>query len=221
VEKDDDASHYTWNDILHAVRAPRTTLFSWADSFTLRSLRYAETIEKISGVCLTKINKIVAKQITDQEKLTIATLNSAYSAIKIQDGEYDITDLIQLLAQNVTSFTKTYQPTEHQRITRYLKTRERKSGFVTNTAQSPSGKGKGGKSNNKRKATITTTPRIQRAWGYIQEGQPSSLVSPPPYSKGKGKGGHKGKGESKGKGKGKPKGKGKNWSKGQNPGKGT
>ncbi len=143
------------------------------DSFTLRTLRYAETIEKISGVRLTKINKIIAKQITDNEKLTISTLNNAYTAIKVQDGAYDITELIQLLAQNVTSFTKTYQPTEHQRITRYLKTRERKSGFATNNAQSPAGKGKGGKSNNKRKAITTTTPRIQRAWGYLQEGQPS------------------------------------------------
>jgi hypothetical protein len=114
---------------------------------------------------------------------------------------------MQLLAQNVTSFTKTYQPTKHQRITRYLKTRERKSGFATNTTQSPSGKGKGGKPNNKRKATTTTTPRTQRAWGYLQEGQPTSLVSPPPYSKGKGKSGYKGKEESKGKGKAKVKGK--------------
>ena len=220
VEKDDDASHYTWNDILHAVRAPRTTLFAWVDSFTLRSLRYAETIEKISGVRLTKINKIIAKQITDSEKLTISTLNNSYSAIKIQYGAYDITELIQLLAQNVTSFTKTYQPSEHQRITRYLKTRERKSGFATNTVQSPTGKGKGGKSNNKRKATTTTTPRTQRGWGFVLEGQPTSLVPPPPYSKGKGNGGYKGKWEPKGKGKGKPKGKGKNWSKGKNPGKG-
>jgi hypothetical protein len=47
------------------------------------------------------------------------------------------------------------------------------------------------------------------------------LSSPPPYSKGKGKGGNKGKGGSKGKGKGKHKGKGKSWSKGLTQGKGT
>ncbi len=75
VEKGYDASHYTWNDILNAVRAPRTTLFSWVDSFTLQTLRYAETIEKISGVRLNKINKIIVKQITNDEKLTISTLN--------------------------------------------------------------------------------------------------------------------------------------------------
>ncbi len=68
VEKDDDASHYTWNGILNAVRAPKTTLFAWAESFTLRTLRYSETIEKISGARLTKINKLIAKQITDEKK---------------------------------------------------------------------------------------------------------------------------------------------------------
>jgi hypothetical protein len=94
VEKDDDAAHYTWKDILNAVRTPKTTLFASVDSFTLRTLRYSETIEKISGVRLTKINKLIeinkliAKQITDEEKITISILNSAYSKISTQDDEY-------------------------------------------------------------------------------------------------------------------------------------
>jgi hypothetical protein len=200
-----------------ALQEPRY-FHGWIHSLYELNATPRPSRKSLAYIRLTKINKIIAKQITDNEKLTISTLNSTYSAIKIQDGAYDITELIQLLAQNATSFTKAYQPTEHQRITRYLKTREQKSGFTTNATQSPSGKGKGGKPNNKRKAN-TTTLRIQRAWGYLQEGQTSSLVSPPPYSKGKGKSGYKGKGESKGKGK--PKGKGKTWSKGQNHGKGT
>jgi hypothetical protein len=96
AEKDDDAAHYTWNDILNAVRTPRTTLFAWIDSFTLRTLCYSEIIERISGVRLTKINKIIAKQITD-EKLTISTLNSAYSSITIQESAYEFNDLVKLL----------------------------------------------------------------------------------------------------------------------------
>jgi hypothetical protein len=94
VEKDDDAAHYTCKDILNAVRTPKTTLFVSVDSFTLRTLRYSETIEKISGVRLTKINKLIeinkliAKQITDEEKLTISILNSAYLKISTQDDEY-------------------------------------------------------------------------------------------------------------------------------------
>jgi hypothetical protein len=206
VEKDDDAAHYTCNDILNAVRTPKTTLFAWVDSFILRTLRYSETIEKIIGVRLTKINKIIAKQITDDEKLTISTLNSAYSAINIQEGAYyEYNELVKLLAQNVTSFTRLYQPAEHPQIHRYLRTRARKHGAVPEFMQSSS-KGKKGKQLNKRKPNPALP---QRAWSYLQDNSPSTLVSPPPYAKGKGKG------DSKGKGKGKPKGKGKQSPKGK------
>jgi hypothetical protein len=205
VEKDDDAAHYTWNDILNAVRTPRTTLFAWADSFTLRTLRYSETIEKISGVRLTKINKIIAKQITDDEKLTLSTLNSAYSSINIQEGAYEFNDLVKLLAQNVTSFTKAYQPTEHPRINRYLHTRARKHGDVPEFMRSSS-KGKGGKLTNKRKPN-TNPAQPQRAWSYLQKNSPNTLVSPSPYAKGKGQGDLKGKGKPKGMGKQSSKGK--------------
>jgi hypothetical protein len=40
VEKDDDASHYTWGDTLTATRMPKVTLFAWVDSFTSLALRY-------------------------------------------------------------------------------------------------------------------------------------------------------------------------------------
>ncbi len=174
VEKDDDAAHYTWNDILNAVRTPKTTLFAWVDSFTLRTLRYSETIEKITGVRLTKINKIIAKQITDDEKLTISTLNSAYSAINIQEGAYEYNELVKLLAQNVTSFTKAYQPAEHPRIHRYLRTRARKHGAVPEFMQSSS-KGIKGKQMVKRKPNPA---QPQRAWSYLQDNSPSTLISP-------------------------------------------
>ncbi len=66
VEKDDDAAHYTWGDILTATRMPKITLFAWVDSFTLLSLRYGKTVEKISKVRMNKINRVVARQITDE-----------------------------------------------------------------------------------------------------------------------------------------------------------
>jgi hypothetical protein len=214
VEKDDDASHYTWNDILNAVRLPKMTLFAWVESFTLRALRYSETIERISGARLTKINKLIAKQITDEEKLTISTLDSAYSAIRVQEGDYIFADLVKLLAQNVTSFNKKYNPTDHPRINTYLRTRARKHGPVPDFMQSSSG-GNGQKGKRKTHAPST---RPQRAWSYLQESQPSSLVSPAPYGKGKSKGDSKGKGKRKGKGK--SKGKGKHQPKGKGSGKG-
>jgi hypothetical protein len=68
VEKDDDASHYTWGEILTATRMPKISLFTWTDSFTLLSLRYGETIDRISHGRQTKMNKVIGRQITDDEK---------------------------------------------------------------------------------------------------------------------------------------------------------
>ena len=62
VEKDDDAVHYTWGEILTATRLPKVTLFTWVDSFNLLALRYAETVkDRISKGRITKINRVVAK----------------------------------------------------------------------------------------------------------------------------------------------------------------
>jgi hypothetical protein len=84
VEKDDDAAHYTWGEILTATRLPKVTLFAWVDSFTLLALRYAETVkDKVSRGRRTKINRVVAKQITEDEKLIIATLNVNFTAVKV------------------------------------------------------------------------------------------------------------------------------------------
>ncbi len=123
VEKDDDASHYTWGDILTATRMPKTSLFTWVASFTLLALRHAEPVEEITKLKQTKINRVVAKQITDDEKFIIATFQSAFTAVNIHNGLYPITELVKLLAQNVSSFTKKYSPHDHPRILKYLKTR--------------------------------------------------------------------------------------------------
>ena len=92
VEKDDDASHYTWGEILTATRLPKISLFTWVDSFTLLTLRYGETIDRVSKGRQLKINKVIVKQITDDEKQIIATLNPAFTALKLQEGDYVVTD---------------------------------------------------------------------------------------------------------------------------------
>ncbi len=222
VEKDNYASHYTWGDILTATRLSKTTIFAWVDSFTLLTLKYGETCEKITKVRLTKINRVVAKQITDDEKLTIATLQASFTAVNIHNGIFIFSDLVKLFAQNVTSFTKRYSPTDQPRILKYLKARSLRQVIMLQFAHQPLKGGKG-----KAKRQKTSQPN-QRAWPYLQE-PASSLVSPGTYqsaytpnskgksskgkSKGKGKPSsstsqEKGKGKSKGKSKGVMKGKG-------------
>ncbi len=143
VEKDDDASHYTCGDILTATRLPKTTIFAWVDSFTLLTLRYGETCETITKVRLTKINRVVAKQITDDEKLTISTLQASFTAVNIHNGIFVFSDLVKLLAQNVTSFTKKYSPNDHPRILKYLKTRSQRQVIMPSFVHQPIKGGKG------------------------------------------------------------------------------
>ena len=207
VEKDDDAPHYTWSNILTATRQPKMSLYAWVDSFTLLALRYGETVKKITSTRQVKINRTVSKQITDDEKLVISTINPAFSAVIMNSGKYIFSDLVKLLAQNATSFTKKYVPTENPRISKYLHSRSLKyQQVVESIMQGSKDKGKG-KPIKKQKVQGGT----QRSWVYVTESASPSLTAPPPFTKGKGKG--KAKMGSKGKGKGKypsfPKGKGK------------
>ena len=226
VELDDDAPHYTWSDILTATRRPRMTLYAWVDSFTLLTLRYGETVKKISKSRLTKINRTVCKQITDEEKLTIATINPAYSSIALNDGNFIFTELVRLLAQNVSSFTKKYIPGENERIGKYLRTRASKYQQISAIANQGI-KGKGPPP--KRQKLYQTS---QRAWTYLGDSVTPTFTAPKPYQGGKsyGKGkskskdGYHAKGKGKGKSKSKSKGKGKSLSflaeKGKGNGKG-
>jgi hypothetical protein len=74
-----------------------------------------------SAKCATRIltKSSASNQITDDEKLTIATLNLLYSSIAINDGNYTFTNLVKLLAQNVTSFTKSTYELEHSDTNKY------------------------------------------------------------------------------------------------------
>ena len=210
VEKDDDAPHYTWSNILTATRQPKASLYAWVDSFTLLTLRYGETVKKVTGTRQIKINKVVSRQITDDEKLVISTINPAFSAVVMNTGKYIFAELVKLLAQNATSFTKRYVPTEHPRISKYLHTRSLKYRHVMESiTQAPKGKGKG-------KPIKKQRIHDGRAWAYLTEAASPSLVSPSPYLKGKGHRDGKGKDRKGPKGKGNkgkfssiPKGKGK------------
>ena len=225
VDADDDAPHTTWDRILKATREPRTSLYSWADSFTVHMLRHSEsTAKKIGRKKRIKINKIISKQITEDEKLIITTLDQKYTSAYINAGDYILGDLINMLAQHTSNFAgKRYVPSDHPRIIAYLKIRARNSGiplpgFLTQSskiAQSPPSA--------KRRRILPT----QRAWTYLMNDSSSS--SPTTFDKGKSKG--KGKGKSKSKstkgklhtfGKSGLKGKGKpiSWSKGKGKPKG-
>ena len=197
VDVDDDAPHTTWDRILKATRDPKMSLYAWVDSFTVHVLRHTEsTAKKLGKTKRIKINKIIAKQITEDEKLIITTINQTYTSAFISAGDYQRNDLINLLAQHTSNFAaKKYIPSEHPRIITYLKIRARNSGtplpsFLTQQPRTPT-------STTPLKRRRLTAP-TQRAWTYLAGA--STL-------EGKGKGyGYKGKDMGKGKSKGRGKG---------------
>ena len=144
VDADDDAPHTTWDRILKATREPKISLYAWVDSFTVHVLRHSESTAKpLTKRKKIKINKVISKQITEDEKLIITTINSTYTSDYINKGDYVLGDLINLLAQHTSNFAaKRYQPNEHPRIIAYLKARAKSAGiplpgFLSGNGRSP------------------------------------------------------------------------------------
>jgi hypothetical protein len=126
--------------------------------------------------------------------LIITAINSTFTSAYINDVDYTLGDLINLLAQHTSNFAaKKYIPHEHPRIIAYLKIRSRNSSiplpnFISGHV----------------KSTIPSTAKRrrvqppQRAWTYLMDGNSSATQSSPRTGdKGKPKG--KGKGMTKGK----------------------
>jgi hypothetical protein len=121
VDADDNAPSITCDRILKATRKPRTSLYSWVDSFTVHMLRHSErTARRITRKKRTKFNKITSKQITEDEMLIITTINLLHISAYIYNGHYKLGDLIKLLAQHTSNVVaKCYIHTEcpqHPRI---------------------------------------------------------------------------------------------------------
>ncbi len=190
-----------------------------------------------------RIRTLIAKQMTDAEKLTITTIDTKLTADQIDNGTYNLEDLKTLLATHIARFESAYSPTSSVRIMRYLRTRARDFKVDPPSFSKTKGKGKT-TSPNKR-----IRPSPQRVWRGTEQHIQSSMPCTNQHcvnmniahthgiddcknkysrfgSPGKGKGGgNKGKGkDGKGRGKGNKggkgmgKGKGKGKSKGHPPG---
>jgi hypothetical protein len=92
--------------ILKASREPKMSIYNWVDSFTVRILRHTEsTSKKLGKKKRTKVNKIISKQITDDEKLIITTIDPKFTtSFFINAGDYFLSHVISTLAQHTSSF---------------------------------------------------------------------------------------------------------------------
>jgi hypothetical protein len=94
------------------------SIYNWVDSFTVRILRHTESpSKKLGKKKRIKVNKIIAKQITDDEKLIITTIDPKFTTTFINTGDYFLNHVISTLAQHSSSFVfKRYIPAEYPRI---------------------------------------------------------------------------------------------------------
>ena len=88
------------------------SIYNWVDSFTVRILRHTESTSKRLGKKKRiKVNKTIAKQITDDEKLIITTIDFRFTTAFINAGDYFLSQVISTLAQHTSSFApKRYIP---------------------------------------------------------------------------------------------------------------
>ena len=231
VRDNENSVHILWTHILLHTREPMVNVYNWVVSFELPVRR----ITQCQGTALDKaqtsrLRQLIAKQITDAEKLTITTINTSLTADLIDAGTYDLNDLKTLLATHIARFDLSYSPQASTRIMRYLRTRAKDFKVELPSFSKPKGKGRV-------KGKFSSPAHVKRAHGgtqrswnaseqHIQTYTPctnqhcidmntahthsidtcrSKFSRLGSFGKGKGKGGHKGKGkgkDSKGRGKG-------------------
>jgi hypothetical protein len=125
------------------IREPMTNVYNWTVSFELpvRHITQCQRTALKKDQAL-RIRTLIAKQMTDSEKLTITTLDTSLTADLIDSGAYNLDDLKTLLATHIARFEAAYSPTSSVRIMRYLRTRAREFNVDPPSFSKTKGKGK-------------------------------------------------------------------------------
>ncbi len=90
-----------------------------------------------------RLRTLIAKQITDAEKLKITTIDTTLTADMVDKGIYELDDLKTLLATHISRFDTVYDPNANSRIMRYLRTRARDFQIEPPAFSKAESKGKG------------------------------------------------------------------------------
>ncbi len=214
-------------------------LYQWQASFDPLTRKYEQAKSKAMNQAeYRKMKCLIAKQITDEEKVILAGIDSTFTIENIDKGEFTFRTFQEKLAANASRFqSKKYTP--DSRILTYLKVRALEFNVPVPSFMKKRSLDKGkGQQNHKRGRNHTQLGRMKGHQVYFQQSSATPSVSSSPvlqsafgkgYPKGKGKITFKGqrsdnsfsKGKSSGKGsildgskglgkgKGSPKGKGK------------
>jgi hypothetical protein len=238
VKTNANTAHIAWSNILLHTRIIGQAIYQWQASFDPLIRKFEQARSKKMRKSQTKdVKQLIAKQITDSEKIILSGISAKYSIDNVDKGTFVLKEFQDDLALNTARF-KGYTP--DARIVAHLRTRAKEFNAEVPSflSKRPQDTDQPGKRKCKRfqhyltndEAEDADSPDEEQLQLFMGKGRPKGLGK----GKGKGKKGGKGKGEnrnhqprptlsfdgSKGKGKGKPsfqnhyKGKGKFFSKG-------
>jgi hypothetical protein len=197
VQTNENSIHIAWTAILLHTRELLQPLYQWQASFDPLTRKYEQSKTKgLSKGEFRKLKVLIAKQITDDEKVILAGLDPTFTIENIDKGDFLLRTFQKKLAENASRFqSKKYTP--DSRILTYLRIRAQEfnvqpPSFMRNKRQPEKGKG-----SNKRQRSGTQNNRAVAHQTYVQEfvadSTPQATV---PSGTSVGKGQHKGKGKS-------------------------
>ena len=123
VQENDNTMHIAWTAILLHTRDLMQPVYQWQASFDPLVRKYEQAKSKSLGKTeFRKLKCLIAKQITDDEKVILAGIDSTFTIENIDKGNYIFRTFQEKLASNASRFqSKKYTP--DGRILTYLKVR--------------------------------------------------------------------------------------------------
>jgi hypothetical protein len=222
VQENENAMHISWTAILLHTRDLLQPLYQWQASFDPLTRKYEQAKSKaMSKVEFRKMKCLISKQITDEEKVILAGIDTTFTIENIDKGDFLFRTFQEKLAANASRFqSKKYTP--DSRILTYLKVRAQEFNVPVPSFMRKRSLDKGkGQQNHKRGRSHPSQSRMKGHQVFIQQSPStggtlsatSSLMPQPSLSKGN----YKGKGKATFKGQRSDN----SFSKGKAPGKGS
>jgi hypothetical protein len=199
VQSNENSVHIAWTAILLHTRELLQPLYQWQASFDPLARKYEQS--KTKGLTkgeMRKLKVLIAKQITDDEKVILAGLDPTFTIENIDKSEFTLRHFQKKLAENASRFqSKRYTP--DARILTHLRIRAQEF-KVLPPAFMRKRQPEKGKDQNKRQRSNIQQNRSRTYQTYVQQpvapttgttNASSSAFPNPAISKGK----HKGKGK--------------------------
>jgi len=196
VQNNENSVHIAWTAILLHTREVLLPLYQWQTSFDPLTRKYEQAKGKsLSKTELRKLKCLIAKQITDEEKIILAGIDPSFTIDNIDKGAYIMSSFQDKLASNASRFqSRKYTP--DARILNYLRVRSKEFNVPLPLFMKKRTIDKGKGSSDPKRPRPSTLPARSQPRSYHQS--QTTMVSLSTQNP-KGKGSGKGKATTKGK----------------------